>query len=201
MRAPESKASCAYLAINSGVPVYTMLPSTHSGMPQLALAISAGGLGRDSQVFFMLTIAATSSAAPTPQLLPQPARSGTISPARLIMSAAVTPIIVRPLVSILIEKTTGRPVVFAPAKAARASSNDDRVSIQIRSAPPSRSAFACSAKASVAASMDRVPVGSKISPVGPISPATSTWRPLASAAFLSSSAARSLSSATRFSPW
>ena len=148
----------------------------------------------------MLTIAATTSAAPTPQLLPQAARSGTISPAMPMMSAAVTPIIVRPFVSILIEKTTGSPVVLAPVKAACASSIDESVSIQIRSAPPLASACACSAKASAAASMDSVPVGSNISPVGPISPATRTLCSLASAAVLSRAAARSFSSLTRSSP-
>ena len=172
----------------------------YSGIPQLAFAIKAGGSANSLQLFFMFIIAATTSAAPTPQLVPQPVRSGSISEARLTMSAAVTPIMVRPLVSILMQKTIGSPVVLAPRNAACASSSEESVSIQMISAPPSASACACSANASVAASMVSVPAGSKISPVGPMSPATITLRPLLSTASRSSSAARLLSSTTRFSP-
>ena len=162
--------------------------------------MNAGGTANLSQFFCIFIIAATTSAAPTPQFVPQPTRSGNISEASLTISAAVTPIIVRPFVSMLILKTIGRPVVFAPANAARASSSDESVSIQIMSAPPLASACACSAKASAAASMVSVPAGSKISPVGPISPATITLRPLFSTDSRNSAAARSFNSATRFSP-
>src|SRR5208282_44819 len=124
IRAPASSARQAYCAINSGVPLKRIAPSTNFGIPQFAFATRiADGSAADAR----LTIEATSSEGPTPQLLPQAARPCLrCKPAR---SEGVMPIIVRPLVSKLKVATTGKPVVRAPATAASVSSTDDIVSI------------------------------------------------------------------------
>ena len=146
-----------------------------------------------------LTIEATSSDGPTPQLLPQAS-----SPCVRWMAAnsfGVNDIIVRPLVSKLSVRTTGRPVERAPAIAASTSSLEDIVSIHSTSAPPAASAPACSAKATRAASTDSGPSWLRISPVGPMLPATTTSRPLPSASVRAMRAAAALSSWTRSSAW
>ena len=107
------------------------------------------------------------------------------------------PIMVLPLVSKLSVHTTGRPVTWAPASAASTSSREDMVSTQSRSAPPSASARAWSAKTSQARSIVRAPSGAKSSPVGPMEPATRIGRSLSSATRRAMRAAATLSSATR----
>ena len=90
----------------------------------------------------------------------------------------------RPLVSKLNVQTMGKPDWLAPSMAHSASAKDDIVSTQATSAPPSFKALACSAKASMAASLDKVPIGSGSSPDGPIEPATITWRSVVASAIL-----------------
>ena len=58
---------------------------------------------------------------------------------------------------------------------------DDIVSIHNRSAPPSLRACACSENAVTASLWLKLPIGSGISPVGPIEPAIITGRPALSA--------------------
>ena len=106
------------------------------------------------------------------------------------MSEPVTPIMVRPAVSKLMVTATGRSqAALAPRTAASASLRSLMVSIHNRSAPPSASPRACSAKASSHAWADTAPRGSSSSPVGPIDPATSMARPVPSAAALALAAA------------
>jgi hypothetical protein len=69
----------------------------------------------------------------------------------------------------------------------------DIVSIQMTSAPPATSAMACSAKPATASTNCISPTGSRIPPLGPMSPATRA-RPPASLA-----ASRAISTAARFS--
>ena len=61
-----------------------------------------------------------------------------------------------------------------PSTAACTSSSALIVSTRKKSTPPSARASACSAKPAAASSAVRVPSGTRISPVGPIEPATST---------------------------
>ena len=84
-----------------------------------------------------------------------------------------------------------------PWIAAPISDRCDIVSIQITSTPPAMSAAACSAKTSTASSSDSVPSGAMISPVGPMSPATSARPPAASTSSRRRIAAVRFSSPTR----
>ena len=94
IRAPESSDRQAYCAINSGVPLKRISPSRNCGMPQFALATR---MAVGSAAVARLTMHATSSEGPVPQLLPHAARwCLRCNPAS---SAGVMPIIVRPLVS------------------------------------------------------------------------------------------------------
>jgi hypothetical protein len=86
--------------------------------------------------------------------------------------------------------------------AARNSSGAEIVSTQSTSAPPAFSPSACSWKISTASAWVSAPIGSMISPVGPIEPATITARPARSTTSRPSAAATRLSSATRpCAPW
>ena len=178
IRAPASKATQAYCAINSGVPLNRMAPSTNCGMPQFALATRIAA-GSDAEA--RLTMDAMSSEGPVPQLLPHAARwMLTMQCGQIERRNAHH----RPPVGIEAQvATTGKPVARAPAIAASVSSTDDMVSIHRISAPPRSRATACSANASWAAATLKGPRGSRISPVGPMLPATSTTRPARSASW------------------
>ena len=163
-------------------------------MPQLPLATSTTSGPMASA---RLWIQATTSEAPTPQLVPQAARRGVRDCSMAEKSLGEMPIMVRPLVSKLSVQTMGSSATAAPATAASTSSREDMVSIHSTSAPPALSASACSANAALASSKVRGPMGSMISPVGPMLPATATVRLLASATRRAICAARVLSSAMR----
>ena len=87
----------------------------------------------------------------------------------------MTPIIVWPRVSKVIVVTRAMPGAArrTPSMAALISLRSDIVSIQMRSTPPATSDAACSRKTSTASSYSSVPSGATISPLGPMSPATS----------------------------
>ena len=172
-----------------------MAPSTYCGMPQLPLATSTTSGPMASARLWMQ---ATTSEAPTPQLVPQATRRGDRVCSIPAKSLGEIPIMVRPLVSKLRVQTMGKPTVAAPATAASTSSRDDMVSIHSTSTPPALRLRACSANASRAFSKVRVPMGSMISPVGPMLPATAMVRPEASATSRAKRAAAWFSSSTRF---
>ena len=71
IRAPASSDRQAYRAISSGVPLKRISPSTNCGMPQFALATR---MAEGSEAVARLTMQATSSEGPVPQLLPHAAR-------------------------------------------------------------------------------------------------------------------------------
>ena len=81
--------------------------------------------------------------------------------------------------------------------AALISLRSDIVSIQMRSTPPATSDAACSRKTSTASSYSSVPSGATISPLGPMSPATSAVPPAAWTSARRRMAAVLLSSSTR----
>ena len=139
------------------------------------------------------------SAAPTPQLAPKASGGCAILSTSAAIPAEVRPIIVRPAVSKLIVPHHGKPAMVAASAAAAYSSKADMVSIHSTSAPPAFSASACSWKISTARAWVIVPMGSKISPVGPIDPATTTGRPATSAISRPRLAATRFNSPTR--PW
>ena len=83
----------------------------------------------------------------------------------------------------------------APSNAAVVSSNENMVSINNKSTPPSANALACSAKLAFTSSGSSGPYGLRIVPTGPIEPATSP--PLIEAALRAISAARIFTSGVR----
>ncbi len=165
-------------------------------MPQLALATSTGSEPSVTTAFILST-AATTSEAPMPQLVPQAWTRGLVCWCKFIRSEVPTPIMVRPLVSKLMVNMIGKPASPAPFTASSTSSSEDMVSIHNTSAPPRCNASACSANASMASSGCMSPSGERISPLGPIEPATIISRPETSISFLRISTAAVFSSATR----
>ncbi|OIQ71695.1 hypothetical protein GALL_466870 [mine drainage metagenome] len=107
------------------------------------------------------------------------------------------PIMVRPAVSKLMVPHHGIPASRAASAAARNSSAAEFVSTHSTSAPPAFSPSACSWNTSTAISCVMLPIGAKISPVGPIEPATTTGRPALSAISRPSSAAILVNSCVR----
>ena len=193
--APRARNETASVAIVSGGVWYSARAPTNTGIPMFGLATS----GRSGATARIRSMTGRISSGPFPQLPPIASTPSALS-ARAA-SSGETPIIVWPRVSNVIVATTGvaGEARRAPAIAAAISARSDIVSIQNRSAPPAARAPACSANTSIAASRSRVPSGAMISPLGPMSPATSASTPAAVTSARSRIAAVRLSCSTRSS--
>ena len=161
-------------------------------MPALDLATSrAAGTAACIRV-----ITGTISSGPLPQLPPTASTPRAVSASTAC--SGETPIIVWPRVSKVMVAMTGVSGAArrTPSMAAVISARSDIVSIHRTSAPPATRAAACSAKMSTASAGSSVPRGAMISPVGPMSPATSARPPAAVTSARSRMAAVRLMSAT-----